>query len=200
MRDAPLPEAHKATTFQLNENSVSPTRLINRDEDGNEIEETVSCYPHREMFVDKAGNICEVVLCNSRTSSRNNEARMYAAQVRLDWLRNAGLPLKECPHAPSTEYKRELGTEVLVKAPSGYKGCAGGKVDADGKITPCEHLKAIIDSRLKKTRDAHEKQEARAASMTSGQLEQMGRVFGDQIANAMGSARNNLVNGRGEKD
>lgn len=196
MKDAPLPESHRPTTFQLTGESVSPTRLIRRDEDGFDVEETITSYPWHEMFVDRAGNVCEVILCNARTTPRTNEATIYAAQVRGDWIKGGGLPLAECPHANNREYVRIIGAPQLVAAPEGSKdhlGCAGAP---DG----CKHMKAVIEKRLKQQRVKHAKQEAASASISSGQLEQMGKMFGSQIADALRDGRDALRSNKSEKD
>jgi hypothetical protein len=193
MKEAPLPDQHKATTYQLGEDTVSPTRYIDRDDDGNAIEETISCYPLREMFVDKAGNVCDVVLCNSRTTSRNNEAIMYARNVRLDWLRAGGLPLKQCPYAQSLEYKELFGSATLVKVPKGASAC-------DGKPDGCEHMHAVIKQRRDKRAADHAKQEATNASLNGSQLEAIAKTFGAELARGMTANKADLVNVRSEKD
>lgn len=198
MKEAPLPESQRPTTFQLTGDSVSPTRLIKRDEDGFDIEETITCYPWHEKFVDRAGNVCDVVLCNARTTPKTNEAVIYREQMRTEWLRAGGLPLGECPYAPSGEYRRLLGTDRLVEPPKNAKGepeasCSG---HADG----CVHMKAVIAKRQKQQSVKTAKQEAASASINANQLEQMGKVFGAQISDALRDGRDNLRSNRGEKD
>ncbi len=193
MTDVPIPEKYRSTTFQLTLDSVSPTRLVSRNEEGFDVEETISCYPHTEMFVDRAGNLCQVVLCNSRTTARNSEARNYAASTREDWIRANGLPLTECPHAPSGEYTRMIGTATLVAPPKDYKPCTGAP---DG----CVHLKALIEKRLLAQLKRTEKDENAQLKLTGTQLEQMGKTFGTQIADAIADQRAHLRSNRGEKD
>lgn len=191
-RSTDIPASHKATTFQLDPSTVSPTRIIERDEDGFDIEETISCYPIREKFLDRAGNLCEVVLCNSRTTPHNSEAMLYAAQVRADWIRAGGLPIAECPHAANGEYKRTIGTDTLVKPPANYKPCQGSP-------TGCEHFQAQVKHRKAQQAAKHAKQEKASASISADQLEKMGAAFGQQLANAMSPAQR-LRSNQSEKD
>lgn len=189
--------------FQLDENTVSPTRIIGADEDGlAPIEETLSSYPLREYFVDKDGNICEVLLCNSRTTARNPEAERYADLTRNEWLKNGGLPLGECPHMPNGAYKKLLGRMELAKAPEGEKYC-DGKEDAHDMNTCCPHLKKIILSRRDKARAKYDKVQAQHEQMSVAQMQKMANELGRGMANAMGGAaggRNRLRSEQGEKD
>lgn len=203
LKDAPLPESTRKTTYQLTDGSVSPVRIIDSDEDGIAIEETISCYPWLEKFVDSNGNVCDVIYSTSRTTAGNNEALQYARLKREEWLRAGGLPISECPYAPNGEYKRLLGRNVLASLPKAKPGEKAQHIEpCEGSPEGCKHLHKIRESRLAKNRARVDLQNAQNDSLPMAQIEKLQRAFGAGFRDAEKSAAvdTKRLQGEGEKD
>lgn len=180
--------------YQLSEASVSPTRAVGVDEDGNIIEETICTLAKSAKFVDLGGNICDVPLRTGRVLSFEPEAVRYEQIVETDIIRGGQLPLGACPY---THAYRHIKGGPLVKVPEGEKDC-GGKPEG------CEHVWKVITSRRAAAKAKIEREEVNYRQMKEGDVKTMmagfGQVFGEAIANAQQTGRANLRAGKGEKD
>jgi hypothetical protein len=192
LRPADMPAA-AGRVFQLHEGSVSPTRVVERDEDGFAREETICALAKHELFVDKSGNVCTVPLQTGRVLSQDSDAERYEMIMRRDQILGGSLPLSECPY--TAEYRKWTGTPTLVKVPKGEQDC-GGRPEG------CEHLHRIIESRREKSRKAFDA--AQRVTYTQEQVDatlaNFAKIFGVGSAGAVKGGRANLAAGRGEKD
>jgi hypothetical protein len=191
-------------SYWLTPDSTALTRVVDRDEDGIAIEQTICAFSRWARFVDRNGNICDVPLSNGRMPSHEPEAERYALHVEREQIMNGGLPLEQCPH--TTRYAHWLGAVnggALVKAPEGHKHCDGKPRPADlphhVEWFGCEHMEAIIKRRRQKAYEAWEKSQAMDNNDLK-RVEAMAKGFAQaqqQVAHV--DPRANLRSGKGEK-
>lgn len=182
---------------------ASLSRVVERDEDGIAIEQTICAFAKWARFVDRNGNVCEVPLSNGRVPSFEPEAERYEMHAIREQILNGSLPLDECPH--TTAYHHLIGRVnggALVKPPEGYKPCHGKPRPADlphhQEWFGCEHMEAIIKRRREKAYAKWVKQET-ASDADIKKFKAMAEAITKESANAV-DAKANLRAGRGEKD
>jgi hypothetical protein len=192
--------------YQLDANSVSPTRITGVDELGNQIEETIPAAYHRQ-FVTLDGCINNVVLRSGVVFSMEPEAERYETMVVRDVIRAGWIPIEACPY--SYDYgsiKGGPGARIaLVKVPAGEVDC-GGKPGAHDEHTCCVHLQKIIADRRAKAQAEHAKRVASQASMKPEQVQQLlemnAKAFGVALGNHFPdqkAAKQRLREGKGEE-
>lgn len=180
--------------YQLNELSVSPTRIVDIDEDGHQVEETIMTLAKSRKFVDRDGNICEVALRTGRVMSHEPEAVRYEQIVEADCIRTGQLPLDECPY--TYKYQHIKGGP-LVKVPEDERDCGG-------QPGGCKHMKKLVSDRRTKSRARWEKEQLDFKKLSEGDVKQMlegmGKVFGEALASAQANGRARLRSGKGENE
>jgi hypothetical protein len=184
--------------YQLTQESVTPTRFVEVNEDGVVIEESICALAKSAKFVDKDGNICDVPLRTGRVPSEEPEAVRYEMIVLAELIRGGQLPLASCPY--TTEYRHIKGGP-LVKPPEGEADCGG----SNGPMG-CAHMKKVVEKRRKESRKRYDAQQLNLKKMQESDvkdmLEAFGKTFGDAIAGVHGkkpAAIENLKNDKGEK-
>lgn len=172
----------KGRVFQLNDDSVSPSRPASREPaTGIPREETINVIKH-ELFVDTKGNICSVNLRNGRAAGNSPAEENYERLMREEQIKAGGLPLGECPW--TQEYRRMTGVPTLVGPlpPEGVIACNGAP---DG----CKHLQPIIAARIADAHRTKEVDEATGAMISRPAAEAMMRSFGEGMASGGGNAQ-----------
>jgi hypothetical protein len=197
----------KLPCYQLDPNTVSPTREARVDEAGIPVEETICAFSAHALFVDRAGNVCDVPLSNGRTASKTQAEENYKQLKISEQIASGALPLNYCPHTDAFTWVKP---GRLVPPAAGVKPCPPKNGQADGEPDGCVHMKAIIEERRKRTRAAWEAQQKHNASMSLDDArtiaEETAKAFGNTLATAIaerggaGAARANLRADRGEKD
>lgn len=198
VRTSLVPEGRNGSdgrSYQLNADSVSPTRIIEIGEDGLPVEETICALAKHERFVDPSGNVCDVALRTGRVPSEEPEAQRYEQVVIADLIRQNQLPLRCCPY--TLEYRHIKGGP-LIKPPKGAEDCGG---HPDG----CAHMKAEIEKRRRVARAKYDKQEQQAKTMSKDDVKQMlegiAETFGDlknELRGGISSGRKNLQTDKSE--
>lgn len=185
--------------YQLTQDSVSPTRMVGSDENGDLIEETICALAKSAKFVDKDGNILDVPLRTGRVPSEEPEAVRYEMITVADQIRGNHLPLAFCPF--TTQFMHLKGGP-LVKPRHGERDCGG-----DPGPMGCDHMEAIIVKRREDSRRRWDNEQLKLKKMQESDvkemMEAMGKTFGEAIAGVQGqkpAAINTLKNGVGEKD
>ena len=183
--------------YQLSQESVTPTRFIEVNEEGVAIEESICALAKSEKFVDKDGNICDIPLRTGRVPSEEPEAVRYEMLVTADLIRGGQLPLRLCPY--TTEFRHIKGGP-LMKPPEGEEDCGG----ANGPMG-CAHMKKVIEKRRKESRKRYDAQQMNLKKMQESDvkemLEAMAKTFGEAIAGVQGkkpAAIDNLLNDKSE--
>lgn len=198
VRDSLVPENRQGGgIYQLNENSVSPTRIVDTSEDGAPIEETIPAVAKHAKFVDLDGNVCDVALRTGRVPSEEPEAVKYEWIVVSTLIQRGQLPLASCPYTNAFAHLK--GGGPLVKAPANAKNAG----DCGGRPDGCSHMKAIIEERRAKSRARYDKQQEQFRQMGEGDIKKMmeafGKVFGDAVASAAETGRARLAADKSEK-
>lgn len=183
--------------YQLTESTVSPARVVTRDRNGFEREESVCALAKHAQFVDRAGNICTVPLQTARVLGHMPCDEHYERAMIRDQIRGGGLPLAECPY--TQEYRRLTGTPTLVEVAPGEEAC-------DGEPGGCKHLKPIIEERRRLAREVIAQQQAQANHLTQQQAADMARAMAEAFGAAVGTgmidtralAKQRMKAGRGE--
>lgn len=183
--------------YQLTASSVSPSRIIGRDEVGMPIEDTVPAAYWRYML-DPAGNICKVPLRTAAVFSMEPEAERYEQQQIKELIGSGWIPMDLCPH--STEYTH-ITRGPFAKAPAGVEACDGKKSE-----TGCEHMQKVTADRRLRSKAKHDAAQTKLTTMSTEeanrQLEQTTKAFGMALAQHMpdpSRQRQNLARGKGEE-
>lgn len=182
-------------TYQLNVNSVNPTRVVAMDEAGMPIEET---YPaaFSRLFVGLDGCVKDVPMRTAAKFSMEPEAERYEQVITREIVKDGQLPLDACPY--TGQYKYITGIASLVKVPPGAEDCGG-------KPTGCEHMQGVIVERQKRARAKHDKIQEQAKTMKVEDVERMQSQMADAIGAAISRSadpkanRANLRAGKGEE-
>lgn len=181
-------------SYQLNANSVTPSRIVGSDELGMPIEERIPiCYSKK--FVGLDGCIKDVPLRSAAVFSNDEDALRYERQTVIDIVRAGQLPLDECPY---TNAYRWIKSGPLVKPPPGADDCGG-------KPGGCEHMHAVIKLRQERAKQRHEKEQAQLRAMTQKDADHLVAMVADGVGRAIANAdpkanRGRLARGEGEKE
>ena len=184
--------------YQLTNASVSPTRVIGRDEIGMPIEDTVPAA-HWKYFVHPCGEPNKVVLRTAAVFDMSPEAERYEIQTTRDLVSQGWIPLGMCPY--SYELAHVTGG-AFVKVPDGERDC-GGKPDG------CEHMKRVMETRRARARAKYESEEAVLQARTREDNERMIAAVSEGVGMAMARyadprqakrAATVALSGRGEAD
>ena len=191
--------------YELNHNSVSPTRPAGRDKNGIPREEVVCALAKWERFVDTDGNVCDVPLQCGRVLSVEPEAERIEITTRRTQIAAGCLPLNECPHTTKyadwvltpDEMAHELeegeklnpSRGMLVPLPGGEESapqCFGKAQPKDwpaGKpFFGCEHMEAVIKARRAACKDRND---AMQRQMQSVDPRAIAHATGEGIASAL---------------
>jgi hypothetical protein len=164
--------------YQLDEDSVSPTRVVGYDKFGMPIEETICALAKSAMFVDRWGNVCCVPLQTGRVFSSSPEAVRYEHLLVKDLILEGWLPLEACPF---TQMYRHLTGGPLVRPESSADEDCGGRPGAERLEQACEHMKGIVAKRRELNAERVSNIESAMMKMTKPQaaalLHQMGSAF-----------------------
>jgi hypothetical protein len=160
--------------YQLTNASVSPTRIIGRDEIGMPIEDTVPAA-YWKYFVHPCGAINKVVLRTAAVFDMSPEAERYEIQVTREIVGQGWIPLAMCPY--SFELSHVTGG-AFVKVPDGEKDC-GGKPDG------CDHMKSVIASRVARAKKKHDDDERALHAIKHEEAERMIAAVSEGVGIAM---------------
>lgn len=181
--------------YQLTASSVSPSRIVGRDEIGMPVEDTVPAAYHRAL-VDPHGNVTKVPMRTASVFSMEPEAERYEQQTTRDLISAGWIPLDVCPY--STEYTH-LTRGPFVKPPAGEEDCGG-------KPGGCSHMQAVIRERLKRSRAIFDADQAKLTTMKTEDVERIQEVTAKAFGAAMRehfpdprANRTNLRTGKGEE-
>lgn len=184
--------------YQLTDSSVSPSRIVSIDDDGNEIEETICALAKSQKFVDRDGNICEVPLRTGRVLSMEPEATRYEDIMTHDQIRAGGMPLEACPF--TLAYRHIKGGALIKPRKKGDEDC-GGSPGAQKLKDACSHMQAIVAERreraLKRTLNEDAKMKALktddVAALMKAMVEGLGQKLDEKrSAEEVKTARANL--------
>jgi hypothetical protein len=180
--------------YELNPNSVTPSRIVGSDEYGMPIEERIPLAMHMP-FVGLDGCVKNVTLRTHPCPDNEEDAARYGTSVLRDIIRGGQLPLNDCPY---TNQYRDIKAGPLVKPPE-------GAVDCGGKEGGCEHMHAVIKARKAKARAKWDEDQKNARALKQEDLERMVAAMSDGVGRAIANAdpkanRRNLAQGKGEVD
>lgn len=177
--------------YQLTAASVSPTRVIGRDEIGMPIEDTIPTTHFRQM-VHPCGAINKVPMRTGSVFSMEPEAERYEQQQMRELIASGWIPLEMCPY--STEYTH-ITHGPFVKIPAGEQACNG---DPGG----CVHMKKVIEGRIALARQKHDAEYARVFAMkhedTQRMIDGISEGVGAALSRHITDNRKNLRTGKGE--
>jgi hypothetical protein len=169
---------------QLTPESVGPTILVERTDDGLVREATVCMLSKVELWIDLGGNLLQSPLTNTRVELRSSEAERYERMTRIDMLKGGMIPVECCPY--TLKFEDTLGVMNggrPVKLPEGMDPpqCAGRKLPPGTTrfdiplldFRGCEHMEALIKKRRENA--ARKAAEAGASTTLLAQAEAMGR-------------------------
>ena len=178
--------------YQLNMNSVTPTRITGADDLGMPIEERIPICYSRE-FVGLDGCVKSVPLRTAAVYSQEPEAQRYEQVVVADIIRAGQLPLDACPYTNAFSHIRR---GPLVKVPPGVEAC-------EGKAGGCEHMHVVIKARKAAALVKHNAEQAKIESLRSEDVSRMmegiTQGVGAAIANHLAANREHLKSGKGEQ-
>lgn len=185
--------------YQLTASSVSPTRVVGRDELGMPIEDTIPTT-HFRLMVHPHGGINKVPMRTGSVFSMEPEAERYEQQQMRELIAQGWIPLELCPY--STEYTH-ITRGSFVRPPA-------GETDCGGKQGGCQHMHAVIKMRTDRARQIHEAEHAKVYAMkhedTQRMIDGISEGVGAALArhvDAAGAAKANRANlraGKGEAD
>lgn len=197
-----IPEGRneQGRAYQLNEASVSPVRVIQIDDDGNELEETICALAKSAKFVDRDGNICDVPLRTGRVFSMEPEAERYEQIVVHDIIRGGQMPLESCPF--TNEFRHIKGGPLIKPRDASDVDC-GGRPGAQRLHDACPHMQKVIAERRERARIRTMKEDDKMRVMRPDDVAQLvktlGEAFGDKLAAQAKPGRANIRDGKGEK-
>ncbi|MBA3391174.1 MAG: hypothetical protein H0T89_00955 [Deltaproteobacteria bacterium] len=159
--------------YQLEQNSVSPSRVVRIGPLGEPIEETQIALAKWTWMVDSSGNTYQGHLQSGRTLSHEPEAERYELIQRKDHVEAGGLFLEQCPHAPRVTYGWSSGSFAAgpsVEPPPGVTACSGHVKPADHpddvEFLGCDHMAVVVADRRAKSRARWEATQRAATQMT----------------------------------
>jgi hypothetical protein len=155
--------------FQLDDNSVSPTRIVGRTDFGEAIEETMCMLGKHQNFVDALGNICTVPLATGRVPSNMPEAHRYEMLTLMDHIRAGSFPIDVCPY--TREFASLVGGPLIAAGPSNAD--CGGCVGATTFEEACPHMQDLITRRRAEAARRSEKNELSIAQINKSQAKKM---------------------------
>jgi hypothetical protein len=193
-------DGRPAGIYQLDANSVSPTRVVGRDENGMPVEETVPTVYWRH-FAMPDGGWNKVPLRTGSVFSMHEDAVAYERMVTTDLVRAGAIPGWLCPY--STEFTH-LTRGPFVPVPAGEEDC-GGNEQAGG----CKHMKALMARRKAIALEKHTAEVRRIESLKSDEINRMrdgivegvGTVIGKFMSaqDGLAASRAKLKAGKGEE-
>jgi hypothetical protein len=158
------PTGTSTATYQLTKASVSPSRIVGRDERGFPIEETVPTVYWRP-FLMLDGCINKVPLRTGSVPSMHADAVSYENETMQDLIMAGCIPAWLCPY--STMYA-SWTHGPFAKPPAGESDCGGSHAEGG-----CSHLKALAAVRKKAVADAYNADLERFASQNAAEMTRM---------------------------
>lgn len=185
---------HRHRSYQLNANSVTPTRLVGSDDLGMPIEERIP-IAYARKFVGIDGCIKDVPLRTAAVYTNEEDALRYERATVSDIIRNGQLPLDECPYTNAYRY---IKGGPLVKPPAGVDDCGG-------REGGCTHMRDVIAARQKVARAKWDKEQEQLRQMKPEDAERLAATIAEGVGRAIANAdpkanRRNLAQGKGEQD
>lgn len=143
---------------QISSGNVNRTRVVGRNEFGEDIEEKVPTM-YSEWMMDKAGNILAQALCCHRVTTEKSLDK-YGRSMRLDLILDVGLiPVRECPH--TRKYMDEMTVPgPLVPVPEEFttargtgrnkelvfEGCEGATIWEGDPVSPAAKKAGVLQA------------------------------------------------------
>ncbi len=169
-------DGRPAGVYQLTANSVSPSRVTGRDENGMPVEETVpTVYFRHFAMIDGGWN--KVPLRTGSVFSMHEDAVAYERMITTELIRAGCIPGWLCPY--STEHTH-LTRGAFVKVPDGASDC-GGNEAAGG----CSHLKEVMVRRKAVALEKHMSEVRRIESMKDDQIDRMAKGMIEGVGTAI---------------